>query len=335
MPWRATAPGALTILRAPGKRLTKLITPAGIVGYDRASVFEVDAVRIECVEDLHELLSGVDERTAVIRGVLRLEFAGRPLVLRRSRPRPGVPERFAPAARSWLMVDVDGLPAPLGVDPCDPLVAGGALRRALPAPFRVARAVVQLSSTVGLEPGVIKGHLWYWLSRPITDAEAKRWLAAAPVDLALYHPIQLHYVANPIFQDVDDPVHERLAVLPGLEVVEVGVLPEPRRPAAMPAAPRPYTTPARGIGFKSTGPERYMLKCLRAIAEAPPTTRHPTFVRVAACLFGLAKGGQLDRAEVSARIQGAVALSSFDRDFDEVTKALRWAWESSTPWRLR
>ena len=77
-----------------------------------------------------------------------------------------------------------------------------------------------------------------------------------------------------------------------------------------------------------------MLACLRAVAEAKPTERHPTFTRIAARLFGLAKSGALDPHDVAARIKGAVLLSSFDRDQAEVDSALKWAWEQSTPWRL-
>jgi hypothetical protein len=77
-----------------------------------------------------------------------------------------------------------------------------------------------------------------------------------------------------------------------------------------------------------------MLACLRAVAAAPVGARHPTIVRVAARLFGLAKSGVLDPVDVAGRIKGAVALGTFDRDAGEVDAALRWAWEHADPWRL-
>ncbi|MCE3247476.1 MAG: hypothetical protein K0R41_1301, partial [Geminicoccaceae bacterium] len=151
MPWLAVRPSDVTLLTSPDRLLAKVIRPEGIRDYDNAAVFEPDAVRLEGVDDLAVLLADLAprSRTCVIRGVLKREFAGRPLVLRRYRPRPDTPERFAPAARAWLMVDADGLPTPGGVDPTDPLRVGGALRRALSTPFRSARAVIQLSSTAG------------------------------------------------------------------------------------------------------------------------------------------------------------------------------------------
>ena len=79
MPWKATAPRDVTLLTAPGRRLTKLITEAGIVGYDRASTFAVDAVRIKCVEDMSELLGRLagDPHVCIVRGALRLELTRR------------------------------------------------------------------------------------------------------------------------------------------------------------------------------------------------------------------------------------------------------------------
>jgi hypothetical protein len=341
MPWKATGPNDVTLLTAPGRRLTKLITADGIVDYDRVSAFGVDAVRLDGgVDDLLELLTRLTGRSDVcaIRGVLRPEFAGQPLVLRRYRPRPdGTGERFAPAARSWLMVDVEGLPIPPGVDPADPLMAGGSARRALPAPFRSARAVAQLSSKAGIT-AEIRVHLWFAVDRAIADAEAKRLLEGAPIDPSIYQPVGIHYTAGPIFEGVDDPCFERVAALPGCPVVEIGELPAPRiaRQAftASPVEARPYAAPPRGLSFRTTRAEAYMLACLRAVAEASPGERHPTIVRVSAGLFGLSKSGVLDPADVSARIQGAVGLSSFDRDQDEVISALRWAWEHSDPWTL-
>jgi hypothetical protein len=90
----------------------------------------------------------------------------------------------------------------------------------------------------------------------------------------------------------------------------------------------------RGLSFKATRPEAYMLACLRAVAAAPVGARHPTIVRVSARLYGLAKGGSLDPVDVAGRVKGAVGLSTFDRDADEIDSALRWAWEHAEPWRL-
>jgi hypothetical protein len=63
--------------------------------------------------------------------------------------------------------------------------------------------------------------LAFWLDRPVSDAELKQWLCGAPVDLCLFHEIQVHYVAAPILIDVPDPIERRFGVLDGDEAVTV------------------------------------------------------------------------------------------------------------------
>jgi hypothetical protein len=159
------------------------------------------------------------------------------------------------------------------------------------------------------------------------------------LDTSTLNPVTPNYVARPIFAGVADPVPLRSMLIAGeTDAVAVPDLREPARAIAgwsrAPVEPHPYAAPRRGLSFKATRPERYMLTCVRAVAEARVGDRHPTIVRVAARLYGLAKGGSLDRDDVTARILGAVALSSFDRDAEEVYAALRWAWEHADPWRL-
>jgi hypothetical protein len=141
-----------------------------------------------------------------------------------------------------------------------------------------------------------------------------------------------HYIARAFFIGVPDPVPVRSMLIDG-EVDAVAV--PDLSPPARQAAPRRGALPHRPLGFKGARAEAYMLACLRAIADAPVGDRHPTIVRVAANLFGLAKGGLLDPEDVAGRIKGAVLLSSFDRGQDEVDSALRWAWEHSEARTLR
>jgi hypothetical protein len=330
MAWKATGSGDLTILRAPSRRLTKLISESGVVGYEGASAFEVEAARIDRVEDLAELLEDLAGRSdsCVIRGALRPGFAGHPKVLRRSRDRPGVEARFVEVPRTWVMVDVEHLPCPPGVDPTDPLMVGGAVRMHLPAPFRVARCVSQLSSQAGLEDG-LRCHLWFVLDRPLVRAELKRWLEPVPgVDLQVFTSVQPHYVARPIFAGVDDPCPERLAVLPGYPEVAVPDLPDRTQP-------RPAFAP---VGIGKAGPARaeaYAQACLRRLAMAPEGRRHPTCVAVSCKLLALAKGGLLDPIRVAARIKGVMRGRGFDgrtgRDLSEVDSILEWAWTTVQP----
>jgi hypothetical protein len=325
MPWKATGPGDLTILRAQGRRLTKLIAPGRIVDYDRPLAFEVEAVRLEDVEDLAALLedlAGQPDR-CVIRGVLRPAFATRKYVFRRARESDAGPGRFEAVARAWVMVDIEPTTAPPWIDPVDPVLVGGYLRRQLPAPFQSARCAVQLSSGAGVKPG-LRAHLWF--SRPLGKPELDRWLkGVVGIDLQVFVSVQPHYTAAPAFQDVDDPVHERLALLPGYAEVAV--------PDLAPPAPRPAfaARPHRGGG----GAEAYAAACLRRLALAPEGQRHRTCVAVSCRLLALAKAGLLDPARVAAMVKGVMVGRGFDgrsgRDLSEVDSILEWAWQQVEP----
>jgi hypothetical protein len=85
--------------------------------------------------------------------VLKPEHAHKRMVLRRLRDHDGEGGRFAEAARSWVMIDLEPAAAPPWIDPTDPMLVGGYLRRQLPKSFQFARCVVQLSSGAGIKPG--------------------------------------------------------------------------------------------------------------------------------------------------------------------------------------
>jgi hypothetical protein len=63
---------------------------------------------------------------------------------------------------------------------------------------------------MGIKKGKIRIHLWFWLSRKVIDSEMKAWLDCTPVDLRLFYPVQMHYIARPLFSEgVVDPVPQR------------------------------------------------------------------------------------------------------------------------------
>jgi hypothetical protein len=337
VPHKATGPDCVTVLQAVDQRwttvngklkrtlprLTKRITEDGIEDYDRAQLFDPSAWQLDCTEDVFELLTILEPQTAaaIIRGALKPDFADRGEVLRRYRDHHGDTAAFAPAARQWLMVEVDSLPCPPGVDPKDPELAGGAARMVLPKEFRSARAVVQLSSGAGIKDG-LRVHLWFWLDRPVSDAEAKRWLKSAPVDLAVYQPVGIHYTAAPVFDGVENPCPERLALLPGYAEVAVPDLPDPERP-------RPAFASMVGNGHRHGGAEAYANACLRNLALAAEGHRHNTCRNIACRLFEFAHAGLLDPARVVSQIKGVMAGKGFP--IAECDGILEWAWRRTQP----
>jgi hypothetical protein len=322
MPWHATGPGDVTLLTARGRLLTKRITPEGIEDYDDAALFSVDAVRLDGIEDVAQLLAELAPKSSscIVRAALKDPVDPRSEIRCRIRDREGQPARFAEVPRSWLMVDLE--PASCPVDPTDAPMVGGWLRRQLPAPFQMARCVVQLSSGAGIKPGA-RAHVWLWTDRPLVRAELERLLGGVPgLDPSTLRPRQIHYTADPIFADVDDPCPERIAILPGLaEVAVPGLEPEPERP-------RPAFAPVGITRVSAAAAERYAEACLRRLALEPPGRRHPAILRVGCRLFEIAQAGQLDPARVAAQIKGVARPWG---DLSEVDKILAWCWGQVQP----
>jgi hypothetical protein len=279
-----------------------------------------------------------DAAALVIRGRMKPSQAHRADDCpRRCHDRPDDPAPFEAAPRRWAALDFDSVPCPGGVDPTDPLLAGGAVRLLLPDWARRASYVAQLTSGAGRKSG-LRVRLWAWCDRAVPDEEWKRLLRDAPVDLALFSAVQPHFTAAPIFADpaLEPCVDGRLAVLPGEPELAVPPASVPPRASSTTYTFKAARRPAVGLGFaptrrspfKSTRTENYMRACVRAIAEARGGDGHPTAVRVSYKLFQMVRLGLLDPSDVAGRVKGAF-LSRRHRDTTEaeVDSVLRWAWD--------
>ena len=179
------------------------------------------------------------ELAAVVRG--RLLPHADPARCRRlsDRAAHGDAVTFAPALRRWLALDVDGVPEPLCLTfAAEPEAGVEHVLGMLPEPFADASCWWQATSSAGIKPG-IRCRLWFWLSRPVSDGEAKGWMAGHPVDRSLFTPVALHYTAAPILAaGMPDPVIRRSGVRRGLsDLVEVpGELPLVATIAASPVS---------------------------------------------------------------------------------------------------
>ena len=124
---------------------------------------------------------------------------------------------FDPSPRWWLALDVDGVPEPDCLTfAAEPEEGVEHVLGLLPEPFAEASCWWQATSTAGTKPG-IRCRLWFWLSRPVSDAEAKGWLQGYPVDRSIYNPVALHYTAPPILAPgTPSPVARRSGVRRGL-----------------------------------------------------------------------------------------------------------------------
>lgn len=218
-------------------------------------------------------------------------------------------------------------PAPIDPVKDSPLAVRAAVST-LPPEFHGASAWWQMTSGAGIKPG-IRMRLWYWLDRPVSDAEAKRWLEASPVDGSIYGAVAIHYTASPIFDDpADDPVPIRSGFFwRHHNTVAVPELPEPT------PEPRPATT-YRGGDFANSQDraKRYAAACIDSVVAAPTGTGkgRTNLIAVARKLYSMANAGLLDHAQVTAELHAAMQARGWTgtgKNFsaDEVERHLQWA----------
>ena len=266
----STASDSLTILYSRTGVLTKRVSAARegwrVVPFSAGRWFSVHTRRARCFDELVDTLERVSlaSRCAVIRGQLLPGVDLRRCRRLSDRVEHGDAVTFASCARLWIGIDVDGLEEPPGctfaAEPEDG-VEHAVLQ--LPDPFHDVSCWWQATGSAGLRPG-IRCRLWFWLSRPVSDAEAKGWLAGCPVDGSLFRAVALHYTAPPILAPgTPQPVVRRSGVRQGLgHTVEV--------PALLPATPGIAACPVQLDGEELSSAD---LAALAAAVRRSPTAR--------------------------------------------------------------
>jgi hypothetical protein len=144
---------------------------------------------------------------------------------------------FAEAPRYWFAVDIDKAPCPDHVDVIlDPDDAIEWMIGLLPPELQDANCWWQFTTSQSLPgyEGTLSARLWFWSLVPLDDASLTRWALAANkatgrkiVDPTLYRAVQPHYIAQPIFDGLLDPVPRRCGVRTGLDESVSLIIPEP------------------------------------------------------------------------------------------------------------
>jgi hypothetical protein len=173
-----------------------------------------------------------------------------------------------------------------------------------------------LTASAGVRPGV---HLrtWHWLDRPVSDAEARRWLRGAPVDASLFNPVQPIYTCAPVFKPASaDPVPRRSGwhLRPGGATLAV---PDLTPPAPPPRSPRP-PTPIAGDRV-----QRYVEGILSNVISASDGQRHAALKSAAPVVFSLAEAGLLPEAEAWVVLEHTAAACGWPER--RAANLLAWA----------
>jgi len=212
-----------------------------------------------------------DPRAFIVRGALSPAAAAivkdsvgarhTPFVRRLKKARHGHPATLVDVSRSWLLIDIDHFklrPSDSLAD--DPEAAiEHAIHELLPPCFHDADYYWQLSASAGFEPGVLKAHLWLWLSEPATNRHLKAFFKqhAPRVDTALFDSIQVHYIADPLVEGRPDPILRRTGWRTGFE-----------RAVELPALARPTSQPRPAGTASSAGSSTDIMEALAHLGYA-------------------------------------------------------------------
>jgi hypothetical protein len=235
----------------------------------------------------------------------------------------------APMGRRWICIDIDSLAPPEWLTDAPtpdelPKLAEYA-RQSLPEPFREAACFYQWSASAGAKSwSKVRVHLWFWLDRPGYDPAIRAWFErsnrqGAGVDVALYQPVQPHFVAAPIFEGTNalggpmtDPLEGiRDGMLPGAPMV---ILPEEVETAEAWTAREEAEAEAKiqrledrrlaiadgRLAIDKSKAHRsaneVLLRACTEIREASEGERHATMTRATLRVFGYVVAGLLDDA---------------------------------------
>lgn len=265
-------------------------------------------------------LGGLADLAAVLARVARVPSA---LVVR-GRMRAGLVQPFrrthrgaeanlVPAEHSWILLDLDKfLPGLAPADLIKDLPGYAAQARAALGPaWEPAQCWYQATSSAGVKPGC-RLRLGFWLSRPVSDGQAKLLDFGVPVDLALFSPSQPHFVAAPVFEGQPDPWAglSRVGFLPGQPEV---ILDQGRRAAALEALGKA----TKRLAKLSEGERRTQLNATAFhLAEQFGAELPSAAAKDALLQAGLESG--LDSSEAAATVQAALddglAQHGLDRD---------------------
>lgn len=201
----------------PPHRATKVFHGEECLPYDAGAWFTHASLSVTGIDRLYEIISALRRcpEALIIRGSVRDSAPDR--ILRRYKEKQGYAPWIEPATPNWVCLDFDSTDAQMGDGP---EAAVSQVLTTLPEGLREASCVWQLSSSAH-KHSTFRGHLWFCLDRGYSDQEVKRALKAHRVDGSLYSPVQPHYVADPIFQDSEDPIPQRCGLLRGATDVAV------------------------------------------------------------------------------------------------------------------
>ena len=179
--------------------------------YSAGKLFYHEEKSISDLSELADTLESLrDEPTKfVIRDRIKENM---PDVVQRKTHEPNA--AFDIVSRPYVMLDIDKLSCPDFFDPNqNPEEIIRWVQNVLPAAFQDVSCYYKFSSSQNVYPAdvgkkTISIHIWYYCNRAVHSDERKRFFRAwgGPVDTALFNAVQIHYIADPVFEGMDNPL---------------------------------------------------------------------------------------------------------------------------------
>lgn len=214
--------GAVTILTATaGKRATKIHRRDGqggwkTQGYDKLYEFSAKTYDAADLRDFMAVLTNAARNpgSLVVAEAIRADADVnnmRRLIHPKGDAAPTLTAH--PEGVRWICWEVDGIKdLPDWFDPHDVRardrddeLAMWWVENNLPPQFHRRSMILQWSSSA-LVGGKVSMHLWQWLDRPVSRAAIKTYAMAHwrdRLDVTVWDPARVHYIASPIFEAVD------------------------------------------------------------------------------------------------------------------------------------
>jgi hypothetical protein len=307
-------PCGVTVLRSP-LVLTKQISPGETKAASGAKHFDAEAVEITDLDALRDLIATLidDPHACIVRGALIDPSHTKHI----RRVLHGEHKTLREEPRRWVALDIEGITRPDHIPATDLERCALHVIPRLPAAFHHARCIVQASANHGRKSD-IRLRLWYWLDRPVSGDELRRWFAGTSgVDPVVFSPAFIIYTARPLFLDgALDPCPQRLAELPGaacVSVPSVHALAEPKA-VALPAVANGGPVPD-GISHK------FINAVLNRVRRAAEGQKHNALLRAAISLGGVLD--QLGITDAQAEQWLIDALPNTVRDWEAARKTIR------------
>jgi hypothetical protein len=195
--------------------------------------YGADTVIVNSIDDVASVVEHCTsvQNSIILRGQLsaqgRAEIDAGRLITRQKYQRDAGYPPIEEASPRWLMIDIDDFQM-RGSDDLvdDPINAiEHAIYTSLPDAFHDVRCFWQLSASCGFAPGILKTHLWYWLSTGADNLTLRQRLVPY-VDIAPFSGNQPHYIVPPVLVGINDPLPVRTGWIDGsMDEVDVSNIP--------------------------------------------------------------------------------------------------------------